>query len=321
MEIRQLRAFIAVAETGTFTSGARRVHVTQAAISMQIRQFEREIGTPLFIRTPRCVVLTHAGEVLLEAARRILREHDAATAELTDLAGAEKGRLRVGSASASVSAESLPHILKELCERHPRADVFVSTGTSESLVGRLLAGELDIALISLPVEARGIRTELLLRDALVAIVSPRHQLAQQRVVSAYVLAAEKLILGERGGNTRRMIDHFFAEAGVRPVVSMEMNRLAAIKQMVEKDMGVGIVPSQSVKEEVDESRLVALWIEGAQINWELGLARLSRCYDSPVMQTFMSLCQSYFGSAAEDVPRGAKVPRSKSRKKRRVNAR
>lgn len=321
MEIRQLRAFVAIAETGTFTSAARRVHVTQAAISMQIRQLEREIGTPLFIRAPRRVALTHAGEVLLEAARRILREYDAATAELTDLAGAEKGRLRVGSASAMVSSDSLPNVLKEVCEQYPRADVFVSTGTSESLVQRLLAGELDVALVSLPVEARGIRTELLLRDALVAIVSPRHPLAQQRVVSAYVLAAEKLILGERGGNTRRLIDHFFAEAGVRPVVSMEMNRLAAIKQMVEKDMGVGIVPSQSVREEVDEGRLVALWIEGAQINWELGLARLSRSYDSPVMRTFMSLCQNYFGSAATDAPQGGKARRSKSRKKRGGSAR
>ena len=192
-----------------------------------------------------------------------------------------------------VSSDSLPNVLKEVCAPYPRADVFVSTGTANhwfDAAGR----RAGVALVSLPVEARGIRTELLLRDALVAIVSPRHPLAQQRVVSAYVLAAEKLILGERGGNTRRLIDHFFAEAGVRPVVSMEMNRLAAIKQMVEKDMGVGIVPSQSVREEVDEGRLVALWIEGAQINWELGLARLSRSYDSPVasLETARFCCWS-----------------------------
>jgi DNA-binding transcriptional LysR family regulator len=316
MEIRQLRAFVAIAETGTFTAAARRVHITQAAISMQIRQLEREVGSPLFIRAPRRVALTHTGEVLLERSRRILREHDAAVSELTELAGAEHGRLRVGSASATVSSEQLPPVLKEVCERHPRADVFVSSGTSDSLVRQLLAGELDIALVSLPVEARGIQTELLLRDALVAVISPRHTLAKQRVVSAYMLAAEKLILGERGGNTRRLIDHFFSEAGVRPTVSMELNRQAAIKQMAEKDMGVGIVPSQSVREEVAEGRLVALWIEGAQINWELGLARLSGSYDSPVMQTFMSICRRHLSTPATETasPR-RKSSRPKPRRK------
>ena len=79
MEIRQLKAFLAIAETKTFTAGARRVNVTQAAISMQIRQLEDEVGIPLFIRTPRRVILTEAGERLLDRARRILREHDTAT--------------------------------------------------------------------------------------------------------------------------------------------------------------------------------------------------------------------------------------------------
>ncbi len=109
MEIRQLRAFVAIAETGTFTAAAERVHVTQAAISMQIRQLERETGVRLFIRAPRKVILTEAGEKLLDRAQTILREHDAALQEMAALTGAEKGRLRVGSASAMVSGDPLPH--------------------------------------------------------------------------------------------------------------------------------------------------------------------------------------------------------------------
>src|SRR5438105_3211776 len=177
MEIRQLRAFVAIAETGTFTAGAARVHVTQAAISMQIRQLE--------------------------------------------------------------------------------------------------------------IELRGVQTELLSEDSLVAIASPRHQLAKQKVVSAYALAGEKLILGERGGNTRRLIDQFFAQAGVKLKVAMELSRLAAIKRMVEADMGVGIVPLQSVLEEVGNATLVRWWIEGAQINWQLGIARLVGGYESPIHQKFL----------------------------------
>ena len=310
MEIRQLRAFVAIAETGTFTAGAKRVHVTQAAISMQIRQLENELGARLFVRAPRRVALTEAGEHLLHRARHILREHDAAQDEIAELAGAARGRLRIGSASATVLTDPLPKILKELRRQHRGVEVSVTSGTSESLVSQILAGELDLAFVSLPVEARGIQTERLNEDQLVAIASSKHRLAKQRAVSAYTLAGEKLILGERGDNTRRLIDQFFAQAGVALNVSMELSRQQAIKRMVEEDMGVGIVPLQSVLEDVEKGRLVRWWIEGAQINWELGVARLSGGYESPILQAFLRLVRDHF----ETVRKGA----SKAQKRKRT---
>ncbi|HJU91474.1 MAG TPA: LysR family transcriptional regulator [Pyrinomonadaceae bacterium] len=297
MEIRQLRAFVAIAESGTFTAGALRVHVTQAAISMQIRQLETEIGAKVFVRAPRHVILTEAGEQLLRRARHILREHDAALDEIAELAGAERGRLRIGSASAMVLTEQLPTILKELRKQHPAAEIAVTSGTSEVLVDQILAGEVDIAFVSLPVDERGIKTERLSEDQLVAIASPRHKLAKQRTISAYTLAGERLILGERGGNTRRLIDQFFAQAGVTLRVAMELSRQQAIKRMVEEDMGVGIVPLQSVRDEVDKGRLIRWWIEGAQINWELGIAQLSNGYDSPIMQKFVAIARKNFADS------------------------
>jgi DNA-binding transcriptional LysR family regulator len=303
VEIRQLRAFVAIAESGTFTAGALRVHVTQAAISMQIRQLETEIGAKVFVRAPRHVILTEAGEQLLRRARHILREHDAALDEIAELAGAERGRLRIGSASAMVLTEQLPSMLKELRKQHPAAEIAVTSGTSEVLVDQILAGEVDVAFVSLPVDVRGIKTERLSQDQLVAIASPRHKLAKQKTISAYTLAGERLILGERGGNTRRLIDQFFAQAGVTLHVAMELSRQQAIKRMVEEDMGVGIVPLQSVKEEVDKGRLIRWWIEGAQINWELGIAQLSNGYDSPIMQKFVSLAHKNFN---DSTPGGAK---------------
>jgi len=298
VEIRQLRAFVAIAESGTFTAGAIRVHVTQAAISMQIRQLETEIGAKVFVRAPRHVILTEAGEQLLRRARHILREHDAALDEIAELAGAERGRLRIGSASAMVLSEQLPAILKELRKQHPAAEISVISGTSEVLVDQILGGEVDVAFVSLPVDVRGIKTERLSQDQLVAIASPRHKLAKQRTISAYTLAGERLILGERGGNTRRLIDQFFAQAGTSLHVAMELSRQQAIKRMVEEDMGVGIVPLQSVKDEVERGRLIRWWIEGAQINWELGIAQLSNGYDSPIMQKFVSLAHKNFTDAA-----------------------
>ena len=174
MEIRQLKAFLAIAEAKTFTAGARRVNVTQAAISMQIRQLEDEVGLQLFTRTPRRVIMTEAGEHLLDRARRIMREHDTALAEIAELGGVEHGRLRIGSASAEFATQQLPLILQGLKARFPNAELSISAGTSLTLVEKIMHGETDIAFVSLPVENSSITTDLLFSDIIVAIAHPSH---------------------------------------------------------------------------------------------------------------------------------------------------
>jgi DNA-binding transcriptional LysR family regulator len=294
MEIRQLKAFLAIAEAKTFTAGARRVNVTQAAISMQIKQLEDEVGLQLFTRTPRRVIMTEAGEYLLERARKILREHDNALAEIAELAGAEHGRLRIGSASAEFATQQLPHILQSIREKYPNAELAVTAGTSQKLVEKIMHGEIDIAFVSLPVENSSITTDLLFSDEIVAIAHPSHPSANERYISAAALAGEKLILGERGGNTRRMIDDFFNAANVRPNIVMELSRQEAINQMVENNLGVGTAGAKTIANEVREGRLVSWMIEGAEINWELGLARLRGGYFSPIEKEFVALCKENF---------------------------
>lgn len=294
MEIRQLRAFVAIAEAKTFTAGARLVHVTQAAISMQIRQLEDEVGIPLFIRTPRRVILTEAGETLLERARKVLREHDAGLAEIAEIVGSEHGRLRIGSASAMFATDQLPAILTKLKAKFPKAELSVVSGTSQVLINKVLGGEIDTAFVSLPVESNNVQTELVFSDEIVAIAHPNHPLGKQKVISAAALAGEKLILGEQGGNTRRRIDEFFIASGVKPNVMMELSRQEAINQMVENNMGVGIAGVKAVAREIRAGRLVSWFIEGAQINWELGLARLRGGYFSPIGHEFARLCKESF---------------------------
>jgi len=294
MEIRQLKAFLAIAEHKTFTAGARQVNITQAAISMQIRQLEDEVGLQLFTRTPRRVILTEAGECLMERARRILREHDSAVAEIAELAGAEHGRLRIGSASAMFATQQLPGILEKLKGRFPKAEITVSSGTSQTLVDKIQHGDIDIAFVSLPVETSSVQTDLLFSDEIVAIAHPKHALAKEKFISAATLAGEQLILGEQGGNTRRMIDDFFAAANVRPNVVMELNRQEAINQMVENNMGVGIAGAKNVAKEIREKRLICWLIEGAEIKWDLGLARLRGGYFSPIAKEFVRFCKESF---------------------------
>lgn len=294
MEIRQLKAFLAIAEAKTFTAGARRVNVTQAAISMQIRQLEEEVGLQLFTRTPRRVIMTEAGEYLLNRARKILREHDTALAEIAEVAGAEHGRLRIGSASAEFASQQLPKILQNLRTKYPHGDLSVSAGTSQTLVDKIMHGEIDIAFVSLPVDNSSITTDLLFSDEIVAIAHPSHPNANEKFISAAALAGEKLILGERGGNTRRMIDDFFNAANVRPNVVMELSRQEAINQMVENNLGVGTAGAKTIADEVREGRLVSWLIEGAEINWELGLARLRGGYFSPIARDFVAFCKESF---------------------------
>jgi DNA-binding transcriptional LysR family regulator len=130
-------------------------------------------------------------------------------------------------------------------------------------VRQILAGDLDLAFVSLPVEVPEIETEALETDALVAIASPGHRLSKRRVVTAAHLATEKLILSESGGNTRRLIDEFFTNAGVKPKVVMELSRQTAINRMVEQQLGVSIAPLRAVYEEIRSGKLISRPIDGA----------------------------------------------------------
>ena len=304
MEIRQLKAFLAIAEAKTFTAGARHVNITQAAISMQIRQLEESVGLPLFTRTPRRVILTEAGEMLMHRARRIIREHSAALAEIAEIAGAEHGRLRIGSASATFTTLQLPSILESLKNKFPNAQITVASGTSQTLVDKIMHGEIDVAFVSLPVETSNVQTDLLFSDEIVAIADTQHPLAKEKFISAAQLAGEQLILGEKGGNTRRMIDDFFAAANVRPNIVMELSRQAAINKMVENKMGVGMAGAKSVAKEIREKKLVSWLIEGAEIKWDLGLAKLRGGYFSPIAKEFVELCKESFKEHEKELKAG-----------------
>jgi len=294
MEFRQLRTFLAIAETRSFTRAAQRVHLTQAAVSAQIKALETEMGTPLFARVNKKVYLTEAGEALRGRAARMLREHDEAVFALSELSQAGRGRLRLGTASTMASRHPLPAILAEIKREHPRAQITVARGTSAEIVARILRNDLDLGLVSLPVEASDICTEVLQRDRLVALLPPGHALARQRAVTAAQLAAEPLILGEEGGNTRRLIDLFFEKAGVRPQVTMELGSVTSIKRMVEHGLGVSIVPRSSAREETTAGRLLAVPVRDLQARWELGLASLKSDYAPPVQRAFRELCRKYF---------------------------
>ncbi|MCS6817099.1 MAG: LysR family transcriptional regulator [Blastocatellia bacterium] len=299
MELRHLRTFRAVAETGSFTLAGRRVNLSQAAVSLHIKALEEELGMKLFARVRKRATLTPAGRALLKHAQAILSACDLARTEIAALAEEQRIMLRVGTASTVIAIHPLPEILSELKKRFPLLDLVVFAGTSEAIVRRLLEHRLDVGLISLPVEAPLLQTEPLYGDRLVAVVPPGHPLAQAREVTVMQLAAEPLILGERGGNRRRIIDLFFEHAGVRPHVAMELNRDEAIKKMVEVGLGVSILPWLTVQREVHAGLLRALPIRGLKSRWELGVAYRKEDALSEPLVAFLELCRAYLGKGGE----------------------
>ncbi len=299
MELRHLRTFRAVAETGSFTQAGRRVNLSQAAVSLHIKALEEDLGTPLFARVGKRVTLTSAGQAFLRHVQAILNACDLARSEVARLTEENRSTLRVGTASTMIALHPLPEILVELKRQFPALELVVFAGTSEAIVRRLLERRLDVGLISLPVEAPLLQTEPLYGDRLVAVVPPHHPLAPAREVTVQQLASEPLILGERGGNRRRIIDLFFERAGLRPHVVMELNRDEVIKRMVEVGLGVGILPGLTVQREVQAGLLRALPIRGLKSRWELGVAYLKEETPSEALRAFLQLCRAYLGKGRE----------------------
>ena len=301
MELRLLRTFKAVAEAGSFTQAASRIHLTQAAVSVHMRQLEEEVGAPLFLRVNKKLYLTEAGRALLGHAETILRAHDEAKADLAAIGGPSRGRLHLGVASTAITAHPLPEILSEIKRKYALLDLSVVGGTSERIIEQILAGSIDVGLVSLPVEASDVLTETLRSDQLIAAMSPQDKLARSRVITVEELSSEPLILGEKGGNTRRLIDLFFEKNKLEPKIVMELQRTEAIIKMVELGFGVTILPRSSVHKNVARGTLRAAPVRDLVLKWEFGVAYLKSDYLPPALESFLKLCRAYIGGEGHGV--------------------
>lgn len=294
MEIIQLRALTAVAESGNIGKAAETLQISSDETTEHLSRLEAELGLQLFLHTPDRSVLTESGSTVLEGARKVLRAHSDLIHEAAEISGSVSARLRIGSASAMFTTEQMPEILNPLRDKFPDSEILVQSGTSEVLVKRILHGDIDIAFVSLPVDNFEIKTDLLFSDEIVAIANPSHPLANESIISAATLAGERLILGEKGGNTRRMIDELFESASVKPNVVMELSRQESIVKMVENDLGVGLAGSKNISRKVREGKLVSWFIEGAEIKWNLGLATMRGGFLPAIAKEFIRLCHENF---------------------------
>jgi len=241
MELRHIRYFLAVADAEHFTRAADDLHVSQPALSQQVRQLEDELGTPLFDRVGRRVRLTRAGETFRAHARRILAEVTEAHAALQELDALGRGVLTVGAVQ-TVNAYLIPNVVSRFRKAYPGVALKVEELPADEIERGVLEGRLDLGLTFVPTREDGLAAETLFEEELVLVASTRHRLARRRSVDVKTLDGEPLVLLPPKYCTRRVIDAALQNARVQPRVAIEMNSIEGILRTVRTSHGATILP-------------------------------------------------------------------------------
>ncbi|MCC2657112.1 MAG: LysR family transcriptional regulator [Panacagrimonas sp.] len=250
MELRHLRYFVAVAEALHFRRAAEKLGIQQPPLSMQIRQLEAEIGSPLFRRSQRRVELTDAGRSFLEDARAILAQAQAAAGRARRAAQGELGRLRVGMINSAPFHPVILRILREYRERHPAVSMTLEESSTPELAERIRAQALDLAFVRpLLDEAPGLASEHLFDEPLVLALPQHHPLARRKRLPLAALSLEPFVLFSRpvGSGLYDQIVSACHRAGFSPRVTQEASQVTSIVNLVAAGLGVSVVPSSMRK--------------------------------------------------------------------------
>lgn len=244
MEIHQLRYFLAVAKTANFSRAAEQCRVAQPSLSQQIMKLEDELGERLFERTKRAVSLTPAGERLRAHAERVLDELEQARASVCEGGGVVRGRVALG-VLPTVAPFYLPERLRKFSEEYPEVEVDIHEDTTVQLVKAVLAKEIDLALVSLPVEQRGLVSETLFEESLLAALPAGHVLAKKRKLTLADLENESFILMKEGHCLAGQALAFCRMEGFAPKVSFRSAQIETMRAFVAAGWGVSVVPQMA----------------------------------------------------------------------------
>ena len=251
--LSRLRTLEAVCRSGSFSDAAQELLLTQPAVSTQIRQLEQEAGVLLVERVGKTARATPAGERLIACASRIIQDLDGTLQELAALQGEVTGHILIGS-GATATTYLLPAILAELERAHPRLEIGVVNGNTPDLAQRLVEASLDIAILTAPLAEARLSQEPFILDRLVCIASVDDD-PGLTPVRPRDLAGRRLILYERGGTIRNIIDAWLKGAAPRV---LELGTAEAQKSFVRAGFGWSIISEMSVTQEVRQGSLRAL---------------------------------------------------------------
>ncbi|MHC4549315.1 MAG: LysR family transcriptional regulator [Planctomycetota bacterium] len=255
VSLDRIRSLIEVARHGVITQAARALGLTQPALTRRIQQLEEEFGAELLARGRRGVVLTDLGHLVAGQGRQLLERY----AQLKEDVGAhlrlEAGAVRVGGGATAVSF-LLPEVIRGFRRRHPDVLFQLKEAGSREIEARVVAEELEIGIVTLPVQAAALEATPLFKDRIVLVAARSHPLAGRPRVVAAALAGAPLVGFEGGSAIRRLIDRALEQGGVRMRVVMELRSVQSILRMVGLDLGLAFVSHLGVDENDPRLRVV-----------------------------------------------------------------
>jgi LysR family hydrogen peroxide-inducible transcriptional activator len=284
MELLQLKCFVAIADTRSFTEAAKRLHVSQPALSYQIKRLENEIHARLFERTSRRVSLTSDGQAFLSLAQEVLSRADEALQMMEERLGVETGEVTFGTLP-SVGAHVVPHILQTFRRNFPGVRVTLREAATVALERAVLDGELDFAIVQVPKAVNALEITSLLSEELLLLVPMGHPLADRASVSLEELADEDFIgLGGSFQLTQQVVEAC-RRVGFDPRISYETGALESVRSFVRHELGIGILPRLAT-EECEQEGLRAIPLDEA-LTRELNLIRGKHRYAAVATRALM----------------------------------
>lgn len=266
MDIPNLQAFVAVAESGSFSIASENLFLTQPAISKRISALEAELDIHLFDRIGRKVTLTEAGTALLERARKILHQIEDSKRAIQNLSGHISGKLSIGT-SHHIGLHRLPPILRAFTQTHPEVELDLHFMDSEEACNAIEHGDLELGIVTLPIEpAKVLQTYQVWPDPLDIVVNQSHPLSLLKNITPKQLANYSAILPTPGTYTRQIFEQTMRKHKLELKVGLSTNYLETIKMMVSVGLGWSVLPRSMISKE-----LKTLTIEGITLERKLGI--------------------------------------------------
>lgn len=287
MNLNHLTIFHAVAEERNITRGAERLFISQPAVSKQLAELERHLGTRLFDRLPQGVRLTEAGALLYAHSRRLFAIEAEAERALAELQGLQRGRLAIG-ASTTIGVYLLPEILARFHLKHPGIEIALEIANTEGIQRHLLEGTLDLGLTEGFVASEEMVIEVFMEDELVAITAPGHPILKEPSVTIKRLCEEPFVLREPGSGTRAVVERTLTEKGLNVHPIMSLGSTEAIKRAVAGGAGVAIVSRLSILVEQEIGRLVVVPVSDLRIVRPLHRLSLRGKYETNASRAFQT---------------------------------
>ena len=263
LTFRQLSVFESVARNLSFSRAADEMHLTQPAVSMQIKQLEENVGLPLFEQLGKKIYLTEAGRELYHYGKVIAQQLLEAGSVLSELKGLDRGKLNISV--VSTANYFAPQLLAQFCSMHPQIKVSLNVGNRESVLRQLDDNEIDLAILGTPPDGIDVEAHPFMENRLVIIAASGNALAGEVRIPASRFQNEIFIMREQGSGTRLAAEKYFSSHRVVIRPGMEMSTNEAVKQAVQAGMGLGILSQDTVQLEVETGRLKILDAEGFPI--------------------------------------------------------